>query len=177
MNIHSTTILCISRNGQTVMAGDGQVTVGSSIVKLRAKKVRRLYENKILAGFAGGAADAFALFSRFETKLMEFSGNLERASVELVKDWRMDKALRRLEAFLIVADTETQLILSGSGDLISSDDGILSIGSGSPYALAASRALIRNTGLSAKEIAENAMSIVSEICIYTNNQLTIEVLP
>ena len=159
-----------------MLAGDGQVTLGDTIVKQRARKVRRLYNDKILAGFAGSAADSFALFSRFEAKLEQYRGNLERSSVELAKDWRTDRALRRLEAMLVVADREAIFLLSGTGDLIQPDDGIVAIGSGGPYALAAARALARNTGLSAREVAERAMAIAAEICIYTNDRILIEEL-
>ena len=158
------------------MAGDGQVTFGQTVMKSGAKKIRRLYHDRILAGFAGSAADSFALFSRFEAKLEQFRGNLERSAGELARDWRTDRALRRLEAMLIVADREAIFLLSGTGDLIQPDDGIVAIGSGGPYALAAARALARNKELSAREVAERAMAIAAEICIYTNDRIVIEEL-
>lgn len=173
---HSTTIICIRHKGQIVMAGDGQVSVGQTILKQTAKKIRRLYKDKILAGFAGATSDAFALFSRFETKLEEYRGNLSRAAIELAKDWRMDKALRQLEALLIVADKDTAFLLSGTGDVVEPDDGIIAVGTGGPFALAAARALIKHTDLSAKEIALEAMKISAGICIYTNDQIVIEEL-
>lgn len=175
--MHGTTILCVSRDGRTAMAADGQVTLGNAVVKHGAKKIRRLYKDRILAGFAGGVADAFALFTRFEAKLEEFQGNLERASVELVKDWRTDRALRRLEAMLVVADAEHQLLLSGSGELIAPDDGVLAIGSGGPYALAAARALVRHTALGARQVAEESLKVAAEICIYTNTSILVEEVP
>ncbi len=159
-----------------MLAGDGQVTLGDTIVKQRAKKVRRLYNDKILAGFAGSAADSFALFSRFESKLEQYRGNLERASVELAKDWRTDRALRRLEAMLVVVDKASMFLLSGTGDLIEPDEDVIGIGSGGPYALAAAKALARHTELDARTIAENAMSVAASICIYTNGTLAIEEL-
>ncbi len=158
------------------MAGDGQVTVGNTVMKHGAAKVRRLYHDKILAGFAGSAADAFALFSRFEAKLEEYRGNMERAVVELAKDWRMDKYLRQLQAMLIVANDERAYLVSGTGDLISPDDGILAIGSGGAYALSAARALAKHTQMNAAQIAEEAMRIAAEICIYTNDHITVESL-
>ncbi|HET7711408.1 MAG TPA: ATP-dependent protease subunit HslV [Thermoanaerobaculia bacterium] len=174
--IHATTVLCVRRDGQVAVAGDGQVTVGNTVMKHGAAKVRRLYQDRILAGFAGSAADAFALFSRFEAKLEEYRGNMERSVVELAKDWRMDKYLRQLQAFLIVANNERAYLISGTGDLIQPDDGILAIGSGGPYALAAARALMKHTSLSAREIAEEAMRVAAAICIYTNDNITIETL-
>jgi ATP-dependent HslUV protease subunit HslV len=174
--IRSTTVLCVRRNGAVAMAGDGQVTVGTTVMKHGAAKVRRLYHDKILAGFAGSAADAFALFSRFESKLEEYRGNMERSVVELAKDWRMDKYLRQLQAFLIVANAERAYLISGTGDLIQPDDGLLAIGSGGPYALAAARALMQHTELSAATIAEDALRIAATICIYTNDQITVETL-
>jgi ATP-dependent HslUV protease subunit HslV len=174
--IHATTILCVRRDGQVAMAGDGQVTVGNTVMKHGAAKVRRMYNDKILAGFAGSAADAFALFSRFEGKLEEYHGNLERSVVELAKDWRLDKYLRQLQAFLIVANNEKAYLLSGTGDLIQPDDGILGIGSGGPFALAAARALLKHTKMSAREIAEESLRIASGICIYTNDNITVETL-
>jgi ATP-dependent HslUV protease subunit HslV len=158
------------------MAGDGQVTFGSTVVKGSAKKIRRLYNDKIIAGFAGSAADSFALFSRFESKLEQYRGNLERSAVELAKDWRTDRILRRLEAMLIVLDTSSMFVLSGNGDLIEPDDGIVAIGSGGPYALAAAKALAGNTELSARDIALKSMAIAGQICIYTNEQIVVEEL-
>jgi ATP-dependent HslUV protease subunit HslV len=172
----STTILCVRRKGKVVLAGDGQVTMSNTVLKKNANKVRRLYHNKILAGFAGTTSDAFALFSRFENKLEEYRGNLARASIELAKDWRLDKALRRLEALMIVADKEKSFLISGTGDVIEPDDGILAIGTGGPFALAAARALITHTDLSAKEIAITAMKIAADICIYTNDNIVVEEL-
>ena len=174
--LHSTTILAVRHNDHAVLAGDGQVTFGQEIVKQRARKIRRLYNDRILAGFAGSAADSFALFSRFEAKLEQYRGNLERSAVELAKDWRSDRVLRRLEAMLIVLDKDSTFLLSGNGDLIEPDDGITAIGSGGGYALAAARALARQTMLSAREIAEVSMAIAAEICVYTNNSITIEEL-
>ncbi len=174
--VRSTTVLVIRKNGQVVMAGDGQVTMGETVVKHQAKKIRRLYHNKILTGFAGSTADAFTLFERLEAKLEQFNGNLKRAAVELAKDWRMDRALRKLEALLLAADGNDSFILSGTGDVIEPDDGFAAIGSGAPYALAAARALGRHTGLSAREIAEEAMEIASSLCIYTNKEFAIEEL-
>lgn len=174
--IHATTVICVRRDGQVAMAGDGQVTVGNTVMKHGAAKVRRLFNDKILAGFAGSAADAFALFSRFEGKLEEYRGNMERSVVELAKDWRLDKYLRQLQAYLIVANNEKAYLLSGTGDLIQPDDGILAIGSGGSFALAAARALLNHTPMSAKEIAEEAMRITAGICIYTNDHITVETL-
>jgi ATP-dependent HslUV protease subunit HslV len=174
--IHSTTILAIRHRDRAVVAGDGQVTLGDTIVKHSARKIRRLYNDRILAGFAGSAADSFALFSRFESKLEQYRGNLERASVELAKDWRTDRALRRLEAMLVVVDKSSMFLLSGTGDLIEPDEDMVGIGSGGPYALAAAKALARHTGLDARAIAENAMSVAASICIYTNGTLAIEEL-
>lgn len=172
--IHATTILCVRRDNQVAMAGDGQVTIGNMIMKHGASKVRRLYHNQILAGFAGSAADAFALFSRFEAKLEEYRGNMDRSVVELAKDWRLDKYLRQLQAFLIVANGERSYLISGTGDLIQPDDGLLAIGSGGSFALAAARALMKHTTLSAREIAAEGLRIASTICIYTNDNITIE---
>ena len=174
--IHATTVLCVRRDGAIAMAGDGQVTVGNTVMKHGAAKVRRLYHDKILAGFAGSAADAFALFSRFEAKLEEYRGNMERAVVELAKDWRLDKYLRQLQAFLIVANAERAYLISGTGDLIQPDDGILAIGSGGPYALAAARALLKHTDMNAPQIAEEALRVAASICIYTNDNITVETL-
>jgi len=173
---HSTTIICVRHKGQLAIAGDGQVTIGQTILKQTAKKIRRLYNEKVLAGFAGATSDAFALFSRFEAKLEEYRGNLSRAAIELAKDWRLDKALRRLEALMIVADKDISFLISGTGDVVEPDDGIIAIGSGGPYALAAARALIKHTDLSAKEIALEAIRISSDICVYTNDQIIIEEL-
>ena len=173
---HATTILAVRREDRAVLAGDGQVTLGNTVVKQSARKIRRLYNDHILAGFAGSAADSFALFARFEAKLEQYRGNLERSAVELAKDWRTDRALRRLEAMLVVLDKRSMFLLSGTGDLIEPDDGIIGIGSGGPFAQAAAKALARHTTLTPREIAQNAMTIASEICIYTNNNLTIEEL-
>jgi len=174
--IHATTILAVRHKDRTVLAGDGQVTLGNTVVKQGAKKIRRLYNDSVLAGFAGSAADSFALFSRFEAKLEQYRGNLERSAVELARDWRTDRLLRRLEAMLIVADRRTTFLLSGTGDLIEPDDGIVAVGSGGPYALAAAQALARHSTLDARQIAEEAMKIAGNICIYTNGTLTIEEL-
>lgn len=181
MELKGTTILAVKQGNSVALAGDGQVTMGQAVVmKHSAKKVRRLYKGQILAGFAGSTADAFTLFERFEAKLEEHNGNLVRAAVELAKDWRKDKYLRRLEAMLLVADAGNILILSGTGDVIEPDDGIAAIGSGGPYALAAARALCRHApddkSMSAEEIVRAAMTIAGEICVYTNNELTVEVL-
>ena len=172
----STTVLCVRRNGKVVMAGDGQVTLGQEVLKSKARKMRRLYNDKILAGFAGSTADAFALFARFESKLEQHNGNLSRSVVELAKDWRTDKVLRHLEALLLVADSGNTYILSGSGDVIEPDEGVAAIGSGGPFAKAAASALLRNTKLEARKIAEESMAIASEICIYTNENITYEEL-
>lgn len=174
--IRSTTVICVRRDGKVVMAGDGQVTLGAEVLKGTAKKLRRLYNDKILAGFAGSTADAFALFSRFETKLEQFNGNLSRSVVELAKDWRTDRALRHLEALLLVADTTNTYLVSGNGDVIEPDEGISAIGSGGPFAMSAALALMRNTKLSARHIAEQAMAIAGKICIYTNDNVTYEEL-
>lgn len=171
-----TTILSVRHNGKVVIGGDGQVSMGSTIMKGNAKKVRRLYNNRVIAGFAGATADAFTLFERFEGKLEKHQGNLVRAAVELAKDWRMDKFLRRLEALLAVADSKSSLILSGTGDVIEPEHDIMSIGSGGPFALSAARALKRHSSLSAREIVENGLGIAAEICIYTNNNFVIEEL-
>jgi len=172
----STTILAVRHRDRAVLAGDGQVTFGQTVVKQRARKIRRLYNDRILAGFAGSAADSFALFARFESKLEQYRGNLERSAVELAKDWRSDRILRRLEAMLVVLDKSATFLLSGTGDLIEPDDGIVAIGSGGPYALAAAKALANNTELDARAIAANAMAIAGEICIYTNANIVIEEL-
>jgi ATP-dependent HslUV protease subunit HslV len=174
--IRSTTVLCVRRNDQVVMAADGQVTLGESVIKLKARKIRRLYQDKVLAGFAGSTADAFSLFSRFEAKLEQYAGNLGRSAVELAKDWRTDKMLRNLEALLVVADIHQTYLISGAGDVIEPDEGITAIGSGGSYALAAARALIQNTEMPARDIAEKSLRIAGQICIYTNDQITIEEL-
>jgi ATP-dependent HslUV protease subunit HslV len=174
--IRSTTVLCVRRNDKVVMAGDGQVTLGESVIKHGAKKIRRLYQDKILAGFAGSTADAFTLFSRFESKLEQYHGNLGRSAVELAKDWRTDKFLRHLEALLLVSDKEATFLLSGQGDVIEPDTGIAAIGSGGPFAQAAAQALADHTKLFSREIAEEAMKIASRMCIYTNDRITIEEL-
>lgn len=171
-----TTILCVRHRGRVALAGDGQVTLDRSIMKHGARKVRRLHKGSVLSGFAGSAADAFSLFTRFEAKLEEHRGNLERAAVELVKDWRTDRVLRRLEALLIVADAGRSFLLSGTGDLIEGDDGILAVGSGGPVALAAAKALVRHTELGAPEIAREALTIASEIDLHTNDRIVIEAL-
>jgi ATP-dependent HslUV protease, peptidase subunit HslV len=173
---HATTILAVRRDEHAVLAGDGQVTLGNTVVKQGARKIRRLYNDHILAGFAGSAADSFALFARFESKLEQYRGNLERSAVELAKDWRTDRALRRLEAMLVVVDKRSMFLLSGTGDLIEPDEGIIGIGSGGAFAQAAAKALARHTELSPRDIAQHAMTIAAEICIYTNNSLTIEEL-
>jgi len=173
---HATTVLAVRHNGQVVMASDGQVTFGDTVVKQRARKIRRLYNERVLAGFAGSAADSFALFSRFEAKLEQYRGNLERSAVELAKEWRTDRVLRRLEAMLVVMDASGTYLLSGNGDLIEPDDGIVAIGSGGAYALAAAKALASHTAMDARAIAEQAMQIAAGICIYSNDNLTVEVL-
>src|SRR5512140_1586519 len=173
MVFHATTILCVRRDGNVAMAGDGQVTVGNTVMKHGAAKVRRMYHDSIISGFAGSAADAFALFSRFEAKLEEYRGNLDRSVVELAKDGRLDKYLRQLQAMLIVADKEKSFLISGTGDLIQPDDGLLAIGSGGPYALAAARALMQHTDLPADKIAAEGLRIASTICIYTNDHITV----
>jgi ATP-dependent HslUV protease, peptidase subunit HslV len=174
--IRSTTVLCVRRDGKVVMAGDGQVTFGQEILKASAHKLRRLYHGKILAGFAGSTADAFALFARFEAKLEQHGGNLARSVVELAKDWRTDRALRHLEALLLVADQDRTYIVSGSGDVIEPDNGVASIGSGGPFAKSAAVALMANTALSAREVVEKSMAIAGTICIYTNHSVTYEEL-
>jgi len=173
---HATTILAVRRDDRAVLAGDGQVTLGNTVVKQGARKIRRLYNDHILAGFAGSAADSFALFARFESKLEQYRGNLERSAVELAKDWRTDRMLRRLEAMLIVVDAKATYLLSGNGDLIEPDDGIIAVGSGGPYAMAAAKALSKHTELDARAIALEAMNIAGAICIYTNANITIEAL-
>jgi ATP-dependent HslUV protease subunit HslV len=174
--IRSTTVLCVRRDASVVMAADGQVTLGESVIKHSARKIRRLYQDKILAGFAGSTADAFSLFSRFEAKLEQYAGNLGRSAVELAKDWRTDKMLRNLEALLVVADLQQTFLISGSGDVIEPDEGIAAIGSGGSFALAAARALVENSDLPARAIAEKSLRIAGQICIYTNDQITIEEL-
>jgi ATP-dependent HslUV protease subunit HslV len=175
--VHATTVLAVRHQDRVVLASDGQVTLGQTVVKRHARKVRRLYHDRVLAGFAGTAADGFALFGRFESKLEEHRGNLERAAVELARDWRTDRTLRRLEAMLLVADLRAMYLLSGTGDLIEPDDGVMGIGSGGPFALAAARALITHSDLNAREIVQRAMAIAADICIYTNTALTVEELP
>ena len=172
----STTILLVRREGRVALAGDGQVTLGDTVMKTGARKVRRLYNDRILAGFAGASADAFSLLTRFESKLEQYHGNLERAAIELSKEWRTDKILRHLEALLVVADEKSSFLISGNGDVISPDDGLLAIGSGGPSALSAARALAAHTQLSAREIATAAMRIAAEICIYTNSNIIVEEL-
>jgi len=174
--VHSTTILAVRHRGRAVLAGDGQVTFGQTVMKQSARKIRRLYNDRILAGFAGSAADSFALFARFEAKLEQYRGNLERSAVELAKDWRTDRLLRRLEAMLLVLDKDSIFLLSGTGDLIEPDDGVAAIGSGGPYALAAARALVGHTDLDARTVAERAMAIAADICIYTNSRVVVEEL-
>jgi len=175
MSIKGTTICAVRRNGKCAMAGDGQVTVGeNTIMKATAKKVRRIYGGKVVTGFAGSVADAFALCEKFEEKLTQFSGNLPRAAVELAQEWRMDRAMRKLEAMLLVADEENLMLVSGTGEVIEADDGILAIGSGGNYALAAARALAQNTDLSAHEIAEKALHVAAEICVFTNSNIIVE---
>jgi len=174
--IRSTTVLCVRRDSNVVMAADGQVTLGEGVIKHTAKKIRRLYNDKILAGFAGSTADAFSLFARFEAKLEQYHGNLGRGAVELAKDWRTDKILRHLEALLLVSDVTQTFLISGAGDVIEPDGGVAAIGSGGSYALAAARALAENTDLPARKIAEEAMKIAGKICIYTNEIFTIEEL-
>jgi ATP-dependent HslUV protease subunit HslV len=172
--IHSTTIICVRRGESVAMGGDGQVTLGNIVVKAGAKKVRKMQNGKILAGFAGSAADSFTLFEKFEGKLNEYNGDLSRSAVELAKDWRMDRMLRRLEAMLIVADKSLTYLISGTGDVIQPDEGIIAIGSGGAYAFASAKALLENTELGASEIVEKAMNIAGSICIYTNNNITVE---
>jgi ATP-dependent HslUV protease subunit HslV len=174
--MHGTTIVAVRKDGHICLGGDGQVTMGTTVIKHKARKIRRLYQDRVLAGFAGATADAFTLFERFERKLEQFNGNMTRSAVELAKDWRADKMLRHLEALLIVADSESLLIISGNGDVIEPDDDVTAIGSGGPYALAAARALVRHTGLAARDIVETALHLAAEICIYTNTQITIDEL-
>jgi len=174
--IRSTTVLCVRRDNKVVMAGDGQVTLGHEVLKATAHKLRRLYNDKILAGFAGSTADAFALFSRFESKLEQFNGNLSRSVVELAKEWRTDRVLRHLEALLLVADSKNTYVVSGNGDVIEPDEGVVAIGSGGPFATAAATALLHNTKLNARQIVEQSMAIAAKICIYTNENVTYEEL-
>ena len=175
--MHGTTILAVRHKGKVVVVGDGQVSLGQTVMKHTARKVRKLFHDKVIAGFAGATADAFTLFEKFEAKLEQFNGNLKRAAVELAKDWRTDRVLRRLDALLIIADMESSLVVSGSGDVVEPDDGAMAIGSGGSYALAAARVLIKHTELDARTIAEEAMRQAAEICVYTNNQFTFEELP
>jgi ATP-dependent HslUV protease, peptidase subunit HslV len=174
--IRSTTVICVRRDGKVVMAGDGQVTLGNEVLKSSAKKLRRLYNDKVLAGFAGSTADAFSLFTRFESKLEQFNGNLPRSVVELAKEWRTDRVLRHLEALLLVADLENMYIVSGNGDVVEPDEGVAAIGSGGPFAVSAATALLRNTKMQARAIVEQAMQIAGKICIYTNDTFTFEEL-
>lgn len=174
--MHGTTVLCVRKDNKVVLIADGQVTMGDHVMKHTARKTRRLYSDKVVAGFAGSTADAITLFERFEGKLQEFSGNLQKAAVELAKEWRKDRALRHLEALLVVADAKSTFVLSGDGDVIEPDDGMCAIGSGGPFALAAARALAKHSKLAAKEIAQESMRIASEICIYTNSSFTVEEL-
>lgn len=176
MSMKGTTILVVRRGSEVVVAGDGQVTIGDTVLKHRARKVRRLYHGRVIAGFAGATADAFTLFERFEAKLEQYNGNLRRAAVELAKDWRTDRMLRRLEALLATVDRDNSLVISGTGDVIEPDDGLLAIGSGGPQALAAARALMKHTNLSARQIAEAAMEITAGLCIYTNSEFVFEEL-
>lgn len=174
---HATTILSVRRNSRVVVAGDGQVTLGDTIMKNRARKVRRLHDDRILVGFAGASADAFTLFEKFESKLEEFRGNLTRSAVELAKDWRTDRALRHLEALLVVCNKESTLVISGNGDVIEPDEDVIAVGSGGPFAQAAAMALLRFTDMEAEDIAREALSIAADICVYTNRQLVLEVIP
>jgi len=175
-DLHGTTILAVRHRGGLALAGDGQVTLGQTVVKHHAKKIQRLHNGQVLAGFAGSTADALALIHKFEAKVEEYRGNLQRAAVELAKEWRTDRILRRLEAFLVVADRESTFLLSGAGDVIAPDDGIVGVGSGGPYALAAARALVRHADLDAAGVAREAMKIAAEICIYTNDTIEVETL-
>ncbi|MGH7885273.1 MAG: ATP-dependent protease subunit HslV [Thermodesulfobacteriota bacterium] len=176
IDFHGTTIVCVRKNDQVALGGDGQVTLGNTTVKHTAKKIRRIYDDKVCVGFAGSTADAITLFDKFEAKLQEYRGNLKRAAVELGKDWRTDKILRRLEALLAVCDKQYMFIISGSGDILEPDDNIIAIGSGGPFAQAAAKALLKHSSMEAKEIVEQSLLIASEICIYTNNNISIEVL-
>ncbi len=172
--MHSTTVLMVKRNGETAMAGDGQVTLGDTVIKPNARKVRRIYDDKVVIGFAGATADAFTLMTRFEGKLEQHQGQLERSAIELARDWRTDKYLRHLEAMMIVADKTDSFLISGTGDVIASDEGLLSVGSGSMYAMAAARALMDNTELAAREVAEKSLQIAGQICVYTNSDIVLE---
>ena len=172
----ATTIICVRHKGKVAIAGDGQVTIGQTVLKKKASKIRTLFKGNILAGFSGATSDAFALFARFETKIEEYHGNISRAAIELAKDWRLDKALRRLEALLIVADKDHSFLISGSGDVVEPDDGVLAIGSGGAFAMAAARALIKHTDMSAREVVMEAMKISADICVYTNDQIIVEEL-
>ena len=174
---HATTILAVRHGNRVVVVGDGQVSFGQTVLKHSARKVRKVYHERVIAGFAGATADAFTLFEKFEAKLEQYNGNLKRAAVELAKDWRTDRMLRRLEALVVVADTEISLVISGSGDVVEPDDGVIAIGSGGNYALAAARVLIKHSQLDARSIAEEAMRTAAAICVYTNDQLTMEALP
>jgi ATP-dependent HslUV protease subunit HslV len=174
--LHATTILCVRRNSAVAIGGDGQVTMGSTVLKRNARKIRKMYDDRVIAGFAGATADAFTLFEKFEEKLEAYRGNITRAAVELAKDWRTDRILRRLEALLIIADKEHTFVISGNGDVIEPEEGIAAIGSGGPFAQAAARALFENTDLGAREIIEKALKIASGICIYTNENISIEEL-
>ena len=176
LQLHGTTILAVRRDGRAAIAGDGQVTLGHTVLKQGARKIRRLLGDSVLAGFAGSTADSLALFTRFEARLEEFRGNLERAAVELAREWRTDRVLRRLEAFLVVADRQASFLLSGAGDVIAPDDGLVAVGSGGPYALAAARALIQHTSLDATGVARAALEVAADLCIYTNDQITVETL-
>jgi ATP-dependent HslUV protease subunit HslV len=175
--MHGTTILAVRRDGKTVVVGDGQVSLGQTVIKHGARKVRKLYHDRVIAGFAGATADAFTLFEKFEAKLEQFNGNLKRSAVELAKDWRTDRILRRLEALLIIADVSDLLVISGSGDVVEPDDDLIAIGSGGNYALAAARVLLKHTQLDARTIADESMRVAADICVYTNTQLTFEELP
>jgi ATP-dependent HslUV protease subunit HslV len=176
IQLHGTTILAVRKGGRAAIAGDGQVTLGRTVMKHSARKIRRLHNGQVLAGFAGSTADAMALFSKFEAKVEEYRGSLERAAVELAKEWRTDRVLRRLEAFLVVSDRDASFLLSGAGDVIAPDDGIVAVGSGGPYALAAARALARHTDLDAGAIALEALKVAGEICVYTNREIVVETL-
>lgn len=173
---HGTTIVCVRREGQCALAGDGQVSFGRTVMKRGARKIRRLHNGQVLAGFAGSTADALALFTKFEARIEEYRGNLERAAVELSKEWRTDRVLRRLEAFLVVADRDVSFLLSGAGDVLSPDDGVIAIGSGGPYALAAARALVAHTAMPAADVAREALTVAAGICVYTNDQILVETL-
>ncbi|MBI2485394.1 MAG: ATP-dependent protease subunit HslV [Deltaproteobacteria bacterium] len=175
-SFHGTTIVCVRKNGQVAMAGDGQVTLGQTVIKHTARKVRRIYSDKVIVGFSGATADAITLFDKFEAKLEEYRGNLRRSAVELARDWRTDRILRRLEALLVIADREAMFIISGSGDVLEPDDNVIAIGSGGPFAQAAAKALLRHSKLNVREIAEESLKIAAEICIYTNDKIIVEVL-